>query len=137
MTETLEEICLALPKKEVQDPLAVARKLENRMKTAPIGIPNTSSGLFHCIHPSIQGPSFRIVDLPKPFELLNMEQKEMDLNRIILLLAPEPMDNWTQMMMGSISASIVESDANLRLFDLGTEDEIRNNLSQLFLEKMT
>ncbi|WP_087056879.1 PTS sugar transporter subunit IIA [Marinilactibacillus psychrotolerans] len=120
----------------LEDPRVVAQKLEKRMNTAPIGIPNTGIGLFHCIHETIKEPSFSIVDLPQPFDIINMEQKKMKLNRILLLLAPDPMDASTQDMMGTISASIVESDANLHLFNNGSKEQIEHHLNQLFLEKM-
>ncbi|MFL2118923.1 BglG family transcription antiterminator [Marinilactibacillus psychrotolerans] len=136
LQETLYQICLGLPETVLEDPRVVAQKLEKRMNTAPIGIPNTGIGLFHCIHETIKEPSFSIVDLPQPFDIINMEQKKMKLNRILLLLAPDPMDASTQDMMGTISASIVESDANLHLFNNGSKEQIEHHLNQLFLEKM-
>lgn len=136
LQETLYQICLGLPETVLEDPRVVAQKLEKRMNTAPIGIPNTGIGLFHCIHETIKEPSFSIVDLPQPFDIINMEQKKMKLNRVLLLLAPDPMDASTQDMMGTISASIVESDANLHLFNNGSKEQIEHHLNQLFLEKM-
>lgn len=133
LQETLYQICLGLPETVLEDPRVVAQKLEKRMNTAPIGIPNTGIGLFHCIHETIKEPSFSIVDLPQPFDIINMEQKKMKLNRILLLLAPDPMDASTQ---DTISASIVESDANLHLFNNGSKEQIEHHLNQLFLEKM-
>ncbi|MEC6747904.1 transcription antiterminator [Marinilactibacillus sp. XAAS-LB27] len=136
LKSTLQQICLNLPDSVLSDPLAVSDKLEKRMVTAPIGIPSTGLGLFHCVHPSIKEPYFSIVDLPEPFEMMNMERKTMKLDRILLLLAPDPMDELTQDMMGTISASIVESDANLNLFNKGSEKQIQQHLNQLFLEKI-
>nr|WP_244244715.1 transcription antiterminator [Marinilactibacillus kalidii] len=136
LQETLQQICSHLPKAVSNEPMAVAEKLEKRMNSAPIGIPNTGLGLFHCIHPSIEEPYFSIVDLPKSFDLMNMEKKNMQLDRILLLLAPEPMDIPIQDMMGTISASIVESDASLNLFNKGSEDQIKQHLNQIFLDKM-
>lgn len=136
LKDTLYQICLSLPNSILEDPQAVAQKLEKRMNTAPIGIPNTGLGLFHCIHKTIKEPYFSVVDLSQSFEIVNMEQKKMKLNRILLLLAPDPMDTSIQDMMGTISASIVESDANLHLFNNGSKEQIEYHLNQLFLEKM-
>lgn len=136
LSNALLHICRTLSDTVIEKPSVVARKLEKRMDLAPIGLPKTGMALFHCIDESIRHPYFGIFDLTDKFEILDMERNAMELNRVLLLLAPDPMDEQTQDIMGAISASIVESDFHLQMFDSGSRDLIQQYLSGLFLEKM-
>lgn len=136
LADTLLVICESLPDSMVNDPVRVAEKLEKRMDVAPIGLPRTKMALFHCIDKSIQFPYFGIFDLTDTVEILDMEKKLMNLERVLLLLAPEPMDEQTQEIMGLISASIVENNFQLQMYDSGKKELIQQYLSGMFLEKM-
>lgn len=136
LRETLQVICESLSETTIENPNKVANKLENRMEAAPIGLPNTGMALFHCIDDSIKHPYFGIFDITNNFEIINMEKKVMQLNRVLLLLAPEPMDEQTQDIMGAISASIVENNFQMKMYDSGEKEMIQQYLSGLFLSKM-
>lgn len=136
LSETLLLICETLPDTVLSDPRAIATKLEKRMVISPIGLPNTGMALFHCIDKTINYPYFGIYDIPESFEILDMEKNSLSLKRVLLLLAPDPMDEYTQEIMGAISASIVENNFQLQMYDTGKKELIQQYLSGLFLEIM-
>ena len=49
------------------------------------------------------------------------------------MLAPEDMDSSTKEILGAISASMVESNLNLEIFNLGTKENIEKLLNNLFV----
>lgn len=134
--ETLFSICNSISSSIIGNPLVVADKLVKRLELSPIGLPNTGMALFHSVDESIRHPYFGIFDITESFDILNMERKEMKLKRVLLLLAPDPMDEQTQEMMGAISASIVENNFQMQMYDTGKKDLIKQYLSGMFLEKM-
>lgn len=136
LNDVLLKTCRSLTDKVITDPVVVAEKLEKRMRLSPIGLPKTGMALFHCIDKSIRFPYFGIFDLSEEYEILDMENNTLKLKRILLLLAPDPVADATQEVMGAISASIVESDFNLKMYDTGSKGLIQHYLSALFLEKM-
>jgi mannitol operon transcriptional antiterminator len=92
--------------------------------------------LFHCIDEAVKRPYFGIFDLSSTFEIENMEKESMELKRVLLMMAPEPLDESIQEIMGTISSAIVESTFNLQMFDTGRKDLLQHYLSGLFLGKV-
>lgn len=136
LKDTLLSIAQALNSGVIHDPIAVVAKLEKRMQTAPIGLPGTHMALFHCIDEAVKRPYFGIFDLSSTFEIENMEKESMELKRVLLMMAPEPLDESIQEIMGTISSAIVESTFNLQMFDTGRKDLLQHYLSGLFLGKV-
>lgn len=136
LKETLLDISQSLSRSIIYDPVRVAHKLEERMRAAPIGLPKTHMALFHCIDEAVKRPYFGIFDLTESFEIKSMEKKPMKMRRILLMLAPDPLDETTQDIMGTISSAIVENSFNLQMFDTGTKELIQHYLSGLFLGKV-
>lgn len=133
---TLLSISQSLNSGVIHDPIAVVAKLEKRMQTAPIGLPGTHMALFHCIDEAVKRPYFGIFDLSESFEIENMEKEPMQLKRVLLMMAPEPLDEAIQEIMGTISSAIVESTFNLQMFDTSNKELIQHYLSGLFLGKV-
>lgn len=133
---TLLSISQSLNSGVIHDPIAVVAKLEKRMQTAPIGLPGTHMALFHCIDEAVKRPYFGIFDLSESFEIENMEKEPMQLKRVLLMMAPEPLDESIQEIMGTISSAIVESTFNLQMFDTSNKELIQHYLSGLFLGKV-
>lgn len=136
LSETLFVICSSLSDNIIKEPAEVARKLEKRMELAPIGLPHTRMALFHCIDTSIPIPYFGVFDISHGFDITDMEKNQMKLERVLLLLAPDPMNEQVQDIMGAISSSIVESSFQMQIYDSGKKELIRQFLSGLFLDKM-
>lgn len=136
LKDTLLSISQSLNSGVIHDPIAVVAKLEKRMQTAPIGLPGTHMALFHCIDEAVKRPYFGIFDLSESFEIENMEKEPMQLKRVLLMMAPEPLDESIQDIMGTISSAIVESTFNLQMFDTSNKELIQHYLSGLFLGKV-
>lgn len=129
----LEAICRRLQGTILADPMVVQKQLLERMHLAPIGLPQTGIGFFHCLSEEVKNPFFGIYDLAKPVPILDINKDSMELKRVLLMLAPEDIDSSTKEILGAISASMVESNLNLEIFNLGTKENIEKLLNNLFV----
>ena len=129
----LEAICRRLQGTILADPMVVQKQLLERMHLAPIGLPQTGIGFFHCLSEEVKNPFFGIYDLAKSVPILDINKDSMELKRVLLMLAPEDIDSSTKEILGAISASMVESNLNLEIFNLGTKENIEKLLNDLFV----
>lgn len=129
----LEAICRRLQGTILADPMVVQKQLLERMHLAPIGLPQTGIGFFHCLSEEVKNPFFGIYDLAKSVPILDINKDSMELKRVLLMLAPEDIDSSTKEILGAISASMVESNLNLEIFNLGTKENIEKLLNNLFV----
>lgn len=136
LDETLQNIVDELEGVIVDDPSQVSDYVLQRHQTAPIGIPNTDFALFHSANPFVKRPYFGIFDLDRPFMILGMDRKPMMLNRILLMLAPDAMSPVENKLLGLISASIIESDLNMELYQKETKEVIYELISSLFVNEI-
>lgn len=120
----------------VEDAQKVSERVLNRHQTAPIGIPGTNLALFHSANPYVKGPYFSIFDLTSPIPVLGMDRKPMALTRVLLMLAPEPMTPAEEKLLGLISASIIESDLNMDIYQHETKEIIYELISSLFVNEI-
>ncbi|MGX7376746.1 BglG family transcription antiterminator [Carnobacterium maltaromaticum] len=137
LESTINEICQSLEGLILTDAKVVAAKLMGRLKQAPIGIPETNLALFHCISSEIKFPYFSIYEIKEPLSIIGMDRTSIKMKRILLLLGPEPLSDYDQKVLGEISASIIESNLNMELYNSGARDEIYRLLSKLFLIELT
>ncbi|MEG0159461.1 BglG family transcription antiterminator [Carnobacterium sp.] len=137
LESTINEICQSLEGLILTDAKVVAAKLMERLKQAPIGIPETNLALFHCISSEIKFPYFSIYEIKEPLSIIGMDRTSIKMKRILLLLGPEPLSDYDQKVLGEISASIIESNLNMELYNSGARDEIYRLLSKLFLIELT
>lgn len=107
-----------------------------RYKVAPIGIPNSNIALFHSANKYIKKPLFGIYDLSTSFEIEGMNRKNIQMNRVLLLLAPDPMKKSEEKLLGKISSSVIENDLNLEIYKFGNEKMIYELLSSLFVKEI-
>ena len=114
----------------------IVHKLMDRMELAPIGLPNTNMALFHCIDSTIKQPFFSIYELPKALEVLGIDRNPIQMQRILMMLGPDPLSESSQEILGSISSAIVESDLTMEIFNSGSKQLLNNYLSSIFLEKL-
>ncbi|UJF15776.1 BglG family transcription antiterminator [Jeotgalibaca sp. MA1X17-3] len=136
LSSILSKISQQLEGTILNNPEQVKLQLERRMELTPIGLPETNMALFHTIDSSIQKPYFGIYELTHPIMIQAIDQQPIQMNRILLMLGPDPLSEHTQEILGSISSSIVASSKNSKLFNNGTKEEIRNYLSKIFLRKI-
>ena len=132
----ISAICKSLEDDILIDSDHIVYKLMDRMELAPIGLPNTNMALFHCIDPTIKQSFFSIYELPKPIEVLGIDRNPIQMQRILMMLGPDPLSENSQEILGSISSAIVESDLTMEIFNSGSKQLLNNYLSSIFLEKL-
>ncbi len=132
----ISAICKSLEDRVLMDSDRIVHKLMDRMELAPIGLPNTNMALFHCIDPTIKQVFFSIYELPKALEVLGIDRNPIQMQRILMMLGPDPLSENSQEILGSISSAIVESDLTMEIFNSGSRQLLNNYLSSVFLEKL-
>ncbi len=131
---TVEAVIQSLKPLAVSDDALVSQAIIKRYKTTPIGIPKTNMSLFHSVHEDVKTPVFKIYNLSSPFYVEGMDRQMISLKRILLLLAPAPLDANVKTVLGWISQSIIENNINTDLYNTGNEETLKNLLSRLFVE---
>lgn len=133
---TLKAIIKELDSDIIEDAAKVSRKVNERYLKAPIGIPKSSVALFHSSNHWVKQPYFSIYELDRSFALVGMDGQEIQLKRMLLMIAPEKMTVYQQQLLGLISSSIIESDINTVIYENGTLEEIRELISSLFVKEV-
>ncbi len=136
LEQTLAEVMARFERTLIADPKKVAGKLLKRYLQAPVGIPDTHVALFHASSSAILAPVFRIFDLRQPLELFAMDKKEITVTRLLVMLAPYPINEKSSQMLGKISGSIIMNDLNTEIFNSGNESIIYQLLSSLLIEEV-
>lgn len=131
---TVEAVIQSLKPLAVSDDALVSQAIIKRYKTTPIGIPKTNMSLFHSVHEEVKTPVFKVYNLSSPFYVEGMDRQMISLKRILLLLAPAPLDANVKTVLGWISQSIIENNINTDLYNTGNEETLKNLLSRLFVE---
>nr|WP_275578055.1 PRD domain-containing protein [Enterococcus xiangfangensis] len=134
--QTLAAIIEPLQGVIVSDGQKVTDRVIKRYLVAPIGIPKTNFALFHCADAHIKEPLFTIYDLDQQFLIQGMDKKSIELTRVLLLLAPDPMPESQQNLLGKISSSVIESDLNTEIYKFGNKEIIYQLLSSLFVKEI-
>lgn len=133
---TLAEIIEPLQGTIVSDAKAVTDKVIQRYLVAPIGVPKTNFALFHCADAHVKEPLFTIYDLDRTFLIQGMDKQSIELTRVLLLLAPDPMPESQQHLLGKISSSVIESDLNTEIYKFGNKEIVYQLLSSLFVKEI-
>ncbi|WP_227551775.1 BglG family transcription antiterminator [Metabacillus sediminilitoris] len=134
---TIEKILKHVSKKLVANRLIDdGKKLVNALlKREHIGglaIPQTKLALFHTRSDTVIRPSFHIIDLEKPMMLKAMDNEQSSVTRILVLLAPEQADSSQLELMSFISASIIESQASINIFESAAKNSLIQYISQKY-----
>ncbi|MEK5441405.1 BglG family transcription antiterminator [Fredinandcohnia sp. FSL W7-1320] len=111
----------------------VFRQLKLREAKGGLGIPQTSMALFHCRHDSVKELIFQIAHLDSPYKLVGMDGKEMEVYTILLLLAPQTLNDGELEIISMVSTTIVENKENIMIFSSANEKMIRIKLEETFL----
>lgn len=136
LEETLHHILLGLEGYILEDAGKVADRVIQRYLQAPIGIPNSNIALFHSTNEWVKEPYFGIYDLDRKYPIMGMDRRSIDLQRVLLMLAPEPLDETNEMILGKISSSIIESDLNTEIYKSGSKELIYQLLSSLLVTEI-
>ncbi len=136
VADTVSLVVEALPESVVSDRQTVQEKLLDRYRQAPIGIPDTNMALFHASTDAVTLPCFCVFDLEVPLTINGMDKQPMDLTRMLVMLAPSPVDEKTSVILGKISGSIIMNDLNLEIFNSGNSAIMYQLLSSLLIEEV-
>ncbi|SDN54345.1 mannitol operon transcriptional antiterminator [Fictibacillus solisalsi] len=127
----LREACETLEAQEVlQDSDGVFDALIEREKLGGLGIPNTSLALYHARSPHIGKPSFTIYELESAVTVSAMDQSAIEINRILLLLAPEAFTSQGLEVLSTISSLIIEDQKSITRFESEEEQHILSYLTE-------
>ncbi|WP_107841908.1 BglG family transcription antiterminator [Metasolibacillus meyeri] len=133
MEENLTSICAAYVKKGALHAAAdVVTALLARENSGGLAIPGTHLALFHTRHKDIKEPVFSVYELEEGMYRKGMDDQPTFVKRVLLLLAPEEMEEHRLLFISSISASIIENDASIHLYEYGQEAEIKAYLVNQF-----
>jgi mannitol operon transcriptional antiterminator len=126
VSEILERNGLVSDRKELVEALL------NRERIGGLAIPGTKLALFHTRSDAIARSSFHTIDLQTPMMLKGMDNEMIDVNRILLLLAPEQADPNQLEIMSFISASIIESQESIHTFETAAKSSLIQYISQKY-----
>lgn len=134
----LREACKSLEEKQIlQAPDAILNKLLEREKIGGMGIPGTSLALFHTRNKQVKQINFSIYTLPSPIQLEGMDGRIMYCSQILLMLAPENPSQESLGILSLLSGLIIKNDASIKLFESGSEPDIRLFLAEQLNEFMS
>ncbi|CAG9620220.1 BglG family transcription antiterminator [Sutcliffiella rhizosphaerae] len=139
--DALHALCHELMRSEiVTETEKVINELYRREELGGLGIPGTKLALFHAKSQAVIKPSFTIYSLDEACETRGMDQVNMDVHSVLLLLAPENAEKETLEVLSYVSATIIESDESIALFesqDPSIGNYLATKLNQFFDEKLT
>ncbi|WP_010631503.1 BglG family transcription antiterminator [Sporolactobacillus vineae] len=118
----------------VSDADRIAARLLAREKLAGLAIPGTTMALFHCRDQAVKSLTFEIVRSDRYFVLNGMDEEKLPVNNFLILLAPEPTDQFGNEVIGRISASLVEDKESILVFTSANEKVVREKLEDIFYQ---
>lgn len=131
--EYIDYACLELEDKGIiQHAKEVAHALFARKALGGLGIPGTTLALFHTTHEKILKPSFTMYTVREPLIVEAMDGTMIEMKTILLLLAPDVYDQSGMEVLSLISASIIENEQSIELFQSGDEQMIYTQLGRKF-----
>jgi len=113
----------------VADADQVVSALLERERLGGLGIPNTRIALFHARSAQINEPVFRNLYIQSPLYLQGMDGKDVEVDHLLLLLAPKAASKQALEVLSLISAIVVESPESLALFESDNEQLMLSFLS--------
>lgn len=111
-------------------------RLLKRYEQAPIGIPHTNMGLFHTSSSLISKPIFCIFNLKHPLTIEGMDRQPVDLSRMLVMLAPSPIQEKDGILLGKISGAIIMNDLNTEIFRSGNKEIVYQLLAKILIEEI-
>lgn len=139
--QVLDNICdYLLEQGRITDKKAVIHELVEREKLGGLGIPDTKLALYHAKSNAVKEPTFIAQTLIQPLTIQAMDSSIMDVETILLLVAPETIHQAGLEVLSQISASIIENEQSIQLFESKDEQNISvylaSKLNQFFYEKL-
>lgn len=123
--DTLRAICTTLLEQDRRlDVEGLLQSLLVREKWSGFGIAETELALFHARNASIRQPIFQLFPLTNPIMMPAMGGGEVRVATIVLLLAPEKLEQQGLELMSQISSLLIESEATTACLQSGDSRRI-------------
>ncbi|MBG9982825.1 HTH domain-containing protein [Aerococcaceae bacterium DSM 111020] len=136
LEKIIEQMIQELPENITEDHQQTSQTILERVQLSPVGLPQSSMGLFHASTEHVLEPFFGIFDLANAVSIQAMDGEMISLKRILLLLAPNPMDDGMNNILGAISRSLIENDLYSHLYETGDQPMIQELMSRIFIEEI-
>ncbi|WP_159780861.1 PRD domain-containing protein [Bacillus sp. N1-1] len=121
----LEEECMRLEKlNAISQSSEVKEALLKREAISGVGIPETSLALFHTRTPEVKKSVFTIGRLMEPIQRKAMDGSLIEMDTVLLQLAPEDSPAESIEIMSYISSLIIESNESIALFSESNQESI-------------
>ncbi|HZH59869.1 MAG TPA: BglG family transcription antiterminator [Metabacillus sp.] len=136
-TKSVESILLPVSQQLRQKGLIeheqmIVNALLEREHIGGLAIPETKLALFHARSEAVVRPSFHIIDLQTPMMLRAMDNERNEVVRILLLIAPQDAKPEELEIMSFISASIIESQESIQMFEKAAKSGLTQYISQKY-----
>jgi mannitol operon transcriptional antiterminator len=131
--EILIQACQELFNRQyINDIDAVYRSIIERERLGGLGIPGTGMALYHARSVNVLIPSFTIYTLQHPLEVRGMDNTLMDMNQLVLLLAPTEASEKTLEILSFLSSLLIESEDSISFFQSNDQEKITAFLTSRF-----
>lgn len=134
--KALEEGLATLTENQSINNERVKTALLERAALSPIGIPSSNLALFHTRNVDINASDFFICELSEPLTVRSMANTTIALKRLLIMLAPENLENYQQQVLGAISTSVIEKKTNTLIYNNGDEEQIKQLLSDILINEL-
>ncbi|WP_368657938.1 transcription antiterminator [Metabacillus halosaccharovorans] len=136
-TNHVESILLPVSKQLKQIGLVeheqrIVEALLEREHIGGLAIPETKLALFHARNEAVVRASFHMIDLQTPMKLRAMDNELNEVSRILLLIAPDNAEAEELEIMSFISASIIESQESIHMFEMAIKSGLTHYISQKY-----
>lgn len=109
-------------------------KLKARLKSSPLAIPGSGIMLLHTTDELYELPVLKLHHLKHGLEAMGMDRQPTTVNRIIVMLGSETMDELTTEFLGKISSSIIEEEDYMKIYQTGRTEGIQKLFEHLSVE---
>ena len=131
----IDAMLAQLPTVVVEPPI-VKEALLKRLELAPVGIPNTGLAMIHTSSRGVSTPYIGAFDLKTAIPLAAMDMGTIQLQRILLLLTPNPVPQETLTLLSAVSAKLVASPADIQLFGKGHYSQLYQAMTEVFMHEI-
>ncbi|MDZ5784290.1 BglG family transcription antiterminator [Marinococcus luteus] len=117
----------------VQDAGSIAKEIWEKQAKG-FAIPGTNVALFHTRSALVNEPSLTLWGLEAPQALTAMDGKTTDVDRILVMLAPEQERKEVFELMSTISEEMLMNPDRLDVLRSGEENDIQKHIDEVFRE---
>lgn len=123
--------------KLIVSPREVVQKLVEREKSGGLGIPQTKMALYHTRHEAVKTPFVHFIRLQTPVVVKGMDGKQMDIQTIVLMLAPISLSTEGAEVLSLVSSTLIESEEMIWFFEHASERELLQKLNAVCQQWIT